>query len=380
MNIFLEILNSVSIIYLLNFSLLGVIILFWLITNRWINKNLESFLKLKGWLVSGREKNIKKLIKQILLLSCFFLSYISLSYGHPSISVAKLTHLELFGFDLDRKNSAGEFIRYSFTISRIFILIFVILISKITLSIFRVVIYRSTREKKWIDEAGRYTITQLSKYLIYTFAVIFALQGIGIEPTVLLAGSAALFVGIGFGLQSILGDVFSGIILLFDGSIKVGDVVEMSNEEICKVEHIFIRTSHVKTLDGKTLIVPNSNLTKENVVNWSISDRVTRFNIEVGVAYGSDTQKVKDILYQCALKHPLVEKKRNITVTLEDFGEYSLKFKVYFWAKKTWEIINIKSDIRFAIDQAFRNNEVKIPFPQRDLHIISDNTKKENNI
>ena len=76
----------------------------------------------------------------------------------------------------------------------------------------------------------------------------------------------------------------------------------------------------------------------------------------------------------------MVEKKRNITVTLEEFGEYSLKFKVYFWAKKTWEIINIKSDIRFAIDQAFRNNEVKIPFPQRDLHIISDNTKKENNV
>ena len=135
MNIFLEILNSVSVIYLLNFSLLGVIILFWLITNRWINKNLESFLKLKGWLVSGREKNIKKLIKQILLLTCFFLSYLSLSYGHPSISVAKLTHLELFGFDLDRKNSAGEFIRYSFTLSRIFILVFVILTAKISLSI-----------------------------------------------------------------------------------------------------------------------------------------------------------------------------------------------------------------------------------------------------
>jgi len=380
MNLILQIFESTSIIYLLNFSILGLIIIFWLLTNRWINKNLERFLKQKGWLVTGREKNIKNLLKQILLLLCIFLSYLSLSYGHPSISVAKITHLELFGFDLDQKDDSGNFIRYSFTISRIFFIIFVLLIARISLSVFRVIIYRSTKEKKWIDEAGRYTINQLSKYLIYTFAVIFALQGIGIEPTVLLAGSAALFVGIGFGLQSILGDVFSGIILLFDGSIKVGDVVEMSNEEICQVEHIFIRTSHVKTLDGKTLIVPNSNLTKENVVNWSISDRVTRFNVEVGVAYGSDTQKVKDILYQCALKHPLVEKKRNITVTLEEFGEYSLKFKVYFWAKKTWEIINIKSDIRFAIDQSFRNNEVKIPFPQRDLHIISDNTKKENNI
>ena len=334
MNLILQIFESTSIIYLLNFSILGLIIIFWLLTNRWINKNLERFLKQKGWLVTGREKNIKNLLKQILLLLCIFLSYLSLSYGHPSISVAKITHLELFGFDLDQKDDSGNFIRYSFTISRIFFIIFVLLIARISLSVFRVIIYRSTKEKKWIDEAGRYTIIQLSKYLIYTFALIAALQGIGIEPTVLLAGSAALFVGIGFGLQSILADVFSGIILLFDGSIKVGDVVEMHNQEICKVEHIYIRTSHVKTLDGKTLIVPNSNLTKENVVNWSISDKVTRFNIEVGVAYGSDTQKVKDILYQCALKHPLVEKTRNINVTLDEFGEYSLRFKVYFWAKK----------------------------------------------
>jgi hypothetical protein len=103
MDIFLQVFQSSSIIYLLNFSVLGVIIIFWLLTNRWINKNLERFLKQKGWLVSGREKNIKKLLKQILLLICVFLSYLSLSYGHPSISVAKITHLELFGFDLDKK-------------------------------------------------------------------------------------------------------------------------------------------------------------------------------------------------------------------------------------------------------------------------------------
>ena len=82
----------------------------------------------------------------------------------------------------------------------------------------------------------------------------------------------------------------------------------MPSEEICKVEHIFIRTSQLKTLDGKIIIVPNSNLTKDNVINWSISEKVTRFHVSVGVAYGSDTQKVKDILYQCALKHPHVEK------------------------------------------------------------------------
>jgi glycosyltransferase involved in cell wall biosynthesis len=175
--------------------------------------------------------------------------------------------------------------------------------------------------------------------------------------------------------KSILGDVFSGIILLFDGSIKVGDVVEMPNQEICKINQIFIRTSQLKTLDGKTIIVPNGYLTRESVINWSISDKVTRFHISVGVAYGSDTQLVKEVLYKSALKHPLVEKRRNITIELEDFGDHALRFKVYFWAKQTWEIINIKSDIRLAIDQAFRNNEIKIPFPQRDLHLVSDSRK-----
>ena len=368
--------NYFSLEHLLNLTLFGVVFLMWLILNRWINKNLEGYLKQKGWLVAGREKNIKKLIKQVLLLICSILALEALIIGHQEFSISNITHLELFGFDFEEKAN-GTYDRFSFTIGSVFYLIFVIIISKISVSVFRVIIYRSTREKKWIDEGGTYTIIQLSKYVVYAVAVIVAIQGVGINITFLVAGSAALFVGIGFGLQAILGDVFSGIILLFDGSIKVGDIVEMPNSEICKVDHIYIRTSQLKTLDGKTIIVPNGYLTKENIINWTISDKITRFNISLSVSYGSDTQAVKEILYQCALKHPLVEKRRNITIELEDFGDDGLKFKVYFWAKKTWEIINIKSDIRLAIDQAFRNNNIRIPFPQRDLHLISDNRKKD---
>ena len=363
-----------SLEHILNLSLFGVVILFWLILNNWINKNLERFLKQKGWLVEGREKNIKKLIKQVLLLLCSLIALESLIIGHQEFSISNITHMELFGFDFEAK-ADGSYDRFSFTIGSVFYLIFVIVISKISISIFRVLIYRSTKEKKWIDVGVTYTIVQLSKYVIYSIAGIVAIQGVGIDITFLIAGSAAIFVGIGFGLQSILGDVFSGIILLFDGSIKVGYVVEMPNQEICKINQIFIRTSQLKTLDGKTIIVPNGYLTRESVINWSISDKVTRFHISVGVAYGSDTQLVKEVLYKSALKHPLVEKRRNITIELEDFGDHALRFKVYFWAKQTWEIINIKSDIRLAIDQAFRNNEIKIPFPQRDLHLVSDSRK-----
>ena len=314
--------------------------MFWLILNNWINKNLERFLKQKGWLVEGREKNIKKLIKLVLLLLCSLIALESLTIGHQEFSISNITHMELFGFDFEAK-ADGSYDRFSFTIGSVFYLIFVIVISKISISIFRVLIYRSTKEKKWIDEGGTYTIVQLSKYVIYSVAGIVAIQGVGIDITFLIAGSAAIFVGIGFGLQSILGDVFSGIILLFDGSIKVGDVVEMPNQEICKINQIFIRTSQLKTLDGKTIIVPNGYLTRESVINWSISDKVTRFHISVGVAYGSDTQLVKEVLYQSALKHPLVEKRRNITIELEDFGDHALRFKVYFWAKQTLSLIHI---------------------------------------
>ena len=357
-------------------SLLGITLLFWLIANRWINKRLISFLKKRDLLVIGREQNIKKLAKQILLIICCILLIFFETLLSDAFSISNIKNFDVIPSNWFGTSEDGSSSNFKLTIGSLFFIIFIIIISRILITIIRITLQRIAKTKSWIDEGGRYTIVQLSKYFIYTIAFVIAIQGLGINITFLIAGSAALFVGIGFGLQSILGDVFSGVILLFDGSIKVGDVVEMPNEEICKVDHIYIRTSQLKTLDGKTIIVPNSNLTKDNVINWSISDKVTRFYISVGVAYGSDTQKVKEILYQCALKHPMVEKRRNIAVILEDFGNYSLNFKVFFWAKKTWEILNIKSDIRFAIDQAFRKNNIKIPYPQRDLHIVTDSRKK----
>ena len=269
-----------SFVHLLNLSLLGVVFLLWLITNRWVNKNLEKFLKSRGWLVEGREKNIKKLIKQILLLVSAVLALECLTIGNDTFSVANITHFELFGFDIGEIKKDGSYDRFSFTVGSVFYLLFIIITSRIAISIFRVLIYRSTRGKKWIDEGGTYTVVQLSKYLTYTIAVIVAIQGVGINISSFSNVFAAAILGISLGIQYLLSDVFSGIVLLFDGSIKVGDVVEMNNHEICKVEHIFIRTSQLKTLDGKIIIVPNTKLTKENVTNWSISDRVTRFNID----------------------------------------------------------------------------------------------------
>jgi small-conductance mechanosensitive channel len=263
----------------------------------------------------------------------------------------------------------------AFTFSSILFLLIVFVIARFVVTLFRIFIHRSTKTRAWIDEGRRYTFIQLTKYFVYTIAITIAIQGLGVDITLLIYGSTALFVGIGLGLQSVLGDMFSGIILLFDGSIKVGDIVELSENEIAKVQNIYIRTSQLKTLDGKFVIVPNSKLTKDNVTNLTISDKATRFHVKVAVAYGTDTKKLKEILYECALQHPLVEKTRNIIVLFDDFGDYALNFRVYFWVKRTWEILNIKSDIRYVIDQRFRENGIKIPFPQRDIHLMDDRLK-----
>ena len=143
--------NYFSLEHLLNLTLFGVVFLVWLILNRWINKNLEGYLKQKGWLVAGSEKNVKKLIKQILLLICSILALEALIIGHEEFSISNITHLELFGFDFEEKAN-GAYERFSFTIGSVFYLIFVIIISKISISVFRVLIYRSTREKNGLTK------------------------------------------------------------------------------------------------------------------------------------------------------------------------------------------------------------------------------------
>ncbi len=195
--------------------------MFWLIANNWINKNLKQFLEKRDWLVIEREKNFKKLAKNILFIFCCILWLSLETILSETFSISKIMDFELIPKGWFGKNPDGTDSNFKFTIGSIFFITFIIVLSKLAVSFFRILIYRSTKTKSWIDEGSRYTIVQLSKYFIYTIGIVIAIQGIGVNITFLIAGSAALFVGIGFGLQSILGDVFSGIILLFDGSIKL---------------------------------------------------------------------------------------------------------------------------------------------------------------
>jgi small-conductance mechanosensitive channel len=194
------------------------------------------------------------------------------------------------------------------------------------------------------------------------------LDTLGIRLTLLLAGSAALLVGIGLGLQQVFKDIVSGFFLLFEGNLKVGDVVELEGD-VGIVKEIGFRTTKIENRDNIILIIPNSKFIGENVINWSHIEQKTRFSVDVGVAYGSDVELVKKVLLECARDHQEVTEYPKPFVRFDDFGNSSLDFQLFFWTDNAFRVENIKSDLRFAIDKKFRENKITIPFPQRDVHI-----------
>lgn len=222
-----------------------------------------------------------------------------------------------------------------------------------------------------MERSTMYALEKLAAYFVYTIATAIALESVGINLTLVLAGSAALLVGVGLGIQQIFNDFTSGLILLFGGTVKVGDIVEF-NQTVGRIIEIDFRTSKIKTRDGITIIVPNSKLVSDNVINWTTMDDLTRFNVKVGVAYGSDTELVRSILTEVAKAHPAVDQAMPVKVQFKDFGNSSLDFEVFFWARNSWEIEFVRSDIRFKIDEAFRAKNIRIPFPQRDVHLFTE--------
>lgn len=354
---------------LINIILLTVVILGFYYGRKWIDKRWREIISDKGIKIKGKEFNVRKLMNQIIWVFAVLFAYGALAYGNDQFSLSTIFHYELFSF----KGPKGE-ITHTLTLGHALSVVAVVFFTKVVVNIIRILLHRALKNKDWIDEGRSYTIVQMSKYVLYTFCIILILKILFGNISSILIGASALFVGIGLGLQEFFTDVVAGFILLNDGSIQVGDIVELEGH-IAKIEKINIRTSHVRTTEGKIIIVPNSKFTEEYLTNWSVSDKITRFHIDVSVAYGTDTSAVKDLLYGVALKHPMVEKERQILVLFNHFGDNGLEFQLYFWAKRSWDILTIKSDLRFEIDRVFRENDIRIPYPQRDLHIISDETK-----
>jgi len=248
-------------------------------------------------------------------------------------------------------------------------ILLVYIIAKLLLWIIKKALFREYKSKK-IDTGTTYAIYQIISYVLWVIAITVILENFGVKITILLAGSAALLVGIGLGLQQTFNDVISGIILLSERSIKIGDVLEI-DDEIVKIQTIGLRTSKGLDRNDISIIIPNSLITTNKVINWSHQSKKTRFSINVGVAYGSDVDNVIKLLEECATDHPDVYKGEHVEARLADFGASSLDFLLLFYSRDSFRIEKMKSDIRIIINKKFTENGIVIAFPQLDLHVKS---------
>ena len=229
---------------------------------------------------------------------------------------------------------------------------------------------RSVFARREVDPGIQYAMGRLLHYVVIAVGIFLALENLGISVTALAGLGAILAVGIGFGLQNIAQNFVSGLILLLERPVKKGDYVEVGGTQ-GTVREIHARATVVTTLDNVDIIVPNGQFVTEQVVNQTYATRQIRATIEVGIAYGSDTALVKKTLEKVAEEHPGVLAQPAPLVLFKDFGDSSLDFALLVWIGDPLLHPRITSELRFAVDAAFREAGIEIPFPQRDIHVKS---------
>lgn len=234
-----------------------------------------------------------------------------------------------------------------------------------------------TRKMEGDDKLKFVSVFKFIKYIVYIIVVLLTLSASGVNITVLLTASAALFVGLGLALQEIFQDVIGGILIMVDKSIAAGDIIETEGK-VGRVIEIKLRTTRALTRDDKIIIIPNHKFITDTVYNYTQNHKTTREYVRVGVAYGSDTRKVENILLSCATEHKDVLKHPKPFVLFENFGDSSLDFGLYFFVRDSFLDPRIKSALRFCIDDRFRESGITIPFPQRDIHFFNANNSMDN--
>jgi small-conductance mechanosensitive channel len=245
----------------------------------------------------------------------------------------------------------------------------VIAVIFITTLILRVVLKVITHKLPNEDKSKFNVVFGYFRWLVYLLILLITLNAVGVDVTAVFAASAALMIGIGLALQTLFQDIISGIFILVDQSVHVGDIIEIDGK-VGRVEEIKLRTTRAVTIGNKVLIIPNHLYLSNSLYNWTQNGTTTRESVDVGVAYGSDVQLVKKLLLQAANSHSEVLDHEETSVQFTDFGDSSLNFKVIFTIADSFNANAPKSDIRFEIDKLFREHNISIPFPQRDIHII----------
>ena len=332
---------------------------------RIIHRSFKRYLINANIKVEGKRVTWLRLFSQLVYILAAYIIFLILCVNNPDATFEKFMDFELIN---------TKMLKLSF--SHILNVALTFFLARVLIHLVQIAIGSRLRSRKDYDPGIEYVYIQISKYIIYIIAIFISLKVLFSDVSAILTGSIGIFLGIGLGLQDVFKDFFAGIVLLLEGNLKVGDVIEFQNNGsneglVAKILKITVRTTQIETRDGNVLIIPNTKLTQENIENWSHGSDLSRFIIKVGVAYGSNTEEVMRLMKQAALGHPKVKKSQGVIVRLSDFGNSSLDMELIFWADQSWDINTTKSEIRLEIDRLFREYKITIPFPQRDLHIIN---------
>ncbi len=258
----------------------------------------------------------------------------------------------------------------SFSLGKILLFFIIIWVSIILSRVIKMVLRKDVLDKLALKKGIPRMITAITQFSLITIGFLMAVRSIGMPLDQLTIIFSAFSVGIGFGLQNIFNNLVSGVILLFEREVQIGDIIEVGNL-MGKVQSMGIRSSHIRTFEGAEVIVPNGQLISKEVVDWTLSDKSRRIEIISGVAYGSDVHLVKKLLMEVINSHPDIKPEPEPLVLFNAMGESSLDFRLLFWTDQFDQWLRIRSEVIFAIHDTLYENNISIPFPQRDLHIKS---------
>ncbi|MFQ3341265.1 MAG: small-conductance mechanosensitive channel [Flavobacteriaceae bacterium] len=269
--------------------------------------------------------------------------------------------IELFNHNF----TVGESI--SFTPKSILIVILVFVLTSLLLKIFRKIIYRTLSDDAKVKFKS---VFSFFNYFVYTIVILLTFQNVGVNLTAVFAASAALLVGVGLALQTFIQDIISGIFILVDQSVHVGDIIEVDGQ-VGKVENIKLRTTRAVTRENKVLIIPNHKFLTSILFNWTENGVITKEFVAVGVSYDSNAEKVTTLLLEIAEEHKAILQKPAPQVIFNDFGDSALQFQLYFALSRSFVSNLVKSDLRYAILLKFKEENIEIPFPQRTLSFVN---------
>jgi small-conductance mechanosensitive channel len=251
----------------------------------------------------------------------------------------------------------------------------ILLLSFVNLILDRGVKYfRKTRK---IKPANKPLIIKIYQIIICVIAFLFGLNILNIKLTSLAIFGGAIGIGLGFGLQKITSNFISGLILLFEKSIEEGDLVELENGVYGFIKNTGARYTLVETFDSKEIMIPNEEFITKNVINWTYSNKQGRIDVRIGVSYKSDIEKARELILEAAREHKMCSKEPAPNCFLREYADSSVNFLLYFWIDDvTMGRFEPQSDVMRAIWRKFKENDIEIPFPQRDVHIINNDADK----